>query len=101
MPESRPMETIRLPEPPENAVRETGSGRELAVSELASALRAGDLSIFHAAEALAIAVRETTPLATGKTPCAMLIGVLPRKSKGWVGTIPTVPPAERTQVAVE
>jgi len=56
-----PIETMRFPEPPESVVRETGEGRELALSELVSALRAGDLSTFHESEELDTAVLETAP----------------------------------------
>src|SRR5277367_5991327 len=101
MPELGPMETMRLPEPPESVVRETGSGRELGARELDNgALRTGDFSTFQASEELGSAAEETTPRSTGKTPWARFTGVFPRTSSGWIGTIPTAPVFERTQVAV-
>src|SRR5208282_4880221 len=96
-----PMETMRLPEPPESVVRETGSGRELGARELVSgALRTGDFSTFQTFEVLGTVAEETTPRSTGKTPWARFTGVFPRTSDGWMGTIPTAPVLERTQVAV-
>ena len=68
MPELAPMETMRLPEPPESVVRETGSGRELGARELVSAPRTGNFSTFQAFEVLEMAAEETAPCSTGKTP---------------------------------
>jgi hypothetical protein len=70
------METMRLPDPPESVVRETGSGRELGARELVSgALRTGDFSTFQAFDVLGTMAEETTPRSTGKTPWARFTGV--------------------------
>src|SRR5271154_6008510 len=100
MSELAPMETMRLPEPPESVVRETCSGRELGAGELVSVLLAGDFSTLQVFEELGTTAEETTPRSTGKTPWVRFTGVFPRTSSGWIGTIPTAPVFERTQVAV-
>src|ERR1700682_1300983 len=91
--------------PPVTIVRETRDGAtDAATAVFISDSRGGAFITFHlspaAAHAPASACPETAPPATGKTPLARLIGVLPRTSSGCAGTSPSKPVFERMKTPV-
>src|SRR5271165_4236900 len=90
---------MRSPVPPEGIVRDTNSGRALALSALLNALRGGVFSIFHSPEFCTVAA-ETTPLETGYTPCTRFADVFPGTSSKCAGTTPRGPLFKCTQVTV-
>jgi len=77
---------------PANTVRDMRAGAAETATLLVNASRGGCLRTFQFVPVIPVAFSETPRPPTGRTPCARLIGVLPRASIGWAGTSPSVPP---------
>ena len=84
---------------PASTVRDRRAGGAETATLLVNASRGGCLKTFQLVPVVPVAPSETPRPPTSRTPCARLIGVLPRASSGWAGTSPSVPP-ECTQTAV-